>query len=936
MLAHKASFPASMGMGPTQIPSTREYTSAPPTHRTPVIVNAQTGPFASPTESEFSEHSEGSGSVRSWDEKQVCDWLRSINCGQYEQLFKVNNVNGGNLIECDQGVLKELGIKKIGDRVRIYVGIKALRNKAVGNHKKRNRDSIAALDNRTIYTPSSSDSTKPFNPARDRAQMNRRISKYADSSLDSYHTANSNARPGSPVAESDGRIRSHRYGGASPMENARREQSQGYFSNPNSAKTVSGRRPETPIDAAPTTKLPSTSGRSNLSMDSTVGKLPVGQPVIRVIYNSGQTKALNIGGCKTAEDIILTVLRKLGLPENHVKNYCFYILDGVDQDPSNCRRLSEAELTRVCFDTTRLERGRLILRKIHAGEPNVEELRKAAGISLEELNDTHQTAIATNNSRNQLKIQKLTGETWDSVRYPLSPATFAAPQRVPLAPSDRQYTTSIETGHDTQLPKRIDSRRAPRPVKQFQGPRPASELISQELTTYFPDHKRDEIERTVSMSQRRSARLSRAQSRLSIASNVSLASSLRDAPPLPSIADTWLTGTPQPSRGPRPLSVSRFALPSASFRDSIVSSLQPLQEESPTEPNRKSYVSFESGSDTPAVNVTDSEGQTTLQSYYGESGSTTEASDSMNEQYRHAIAEDGEEPDEELDQFLKGDSWDGVKWMQGSLIGQGSFGSVYLALHAITGELMAVKQVDMPSKSNSDIDKRKEVMVAALKREIDLLRDLQHPHIVQYLGSNSDDEHFNIFLEYVPGGSVAAMLITYGHLQEPLIRNFVRQILDGLSYLHGQDIIHRDIKGANVLVDNKGNIKISDFGISKRVEASALLHPAKGGHVHRPSLQGSVFWMAPEVVKQTSYTRKADIWSLGCLIVEMFTGTHPFPNCSQLQAIFQIGGSGAKPSTPENASEEGKTFLKQTFEIDHEKRPSADELLLSPFLKQIA
>lgn len=106
--------------------------------------------------------------------------------------------------------------------------------------------------------------------------------------------------------------------------------------------------------------------------------------------------------------------------------------------------------------------------------------------------------------------------------------------------------------------------------------------------------------------------------------------------------------------------------------------------------------------------------------------------------------------------------------------------------------------------------------------------------------------------------------------------------------------------------------------------------------MHRPSLQGSVFWMAPEVVKQTSYTRKADIWSLGCLIVEMFTGTHPFPNCSQLQAIFQIGNSSAKPTTPDNASDEAKGFLGRTFEFDHEKRPSADELLLSPFLKQIA
>lgn len=840
------------------------------------------------------------------------------------------------MIECDQNVLKELGIKKIGDRVRIYVGIKALRNKAVGNHKKRNRDSIAALDSRTIYTPSSSGSPKHFNGSKDRTTANRRFSRAIDSSA--YNITSSSGRPSSPFTDSDMRLRGRfAVGTMSPMEGGKKDPSQGYFSNPTSAKTISGRRPETPADPAQSSKG-SISGRSNLSMDSTMGKLPSGQPVIRVIYNNGQTKVLNIGGCNSPDEIILTVLRKLGLPENHVKNYCFYILDGVDPSTENCRRLSDAELARICLDNTRVERGRLILRKIHAGEPDIEQLRKAAGISLEELNETHQTAIANNSTRNQLKIQKLTGEPWAAVKQnPLSATTFSAPQRAPVNLTDRQRGTT--TAQDVAIPRRTDSRRAPKPLKQFLGARPPSELITQELTTYFPDHKRDEIERTVSMSQRRSQRLSRAQSRLSIASNVSFASSLRDAPPLPNIADTWLTGAAAPaSRGPRPLSVSRFGLPNVSYRDSIVStSLEPLREESPTtEPNRRSYVSFESGSDTAAaVVVTDTEGETTLQSYSDESNSNGPAVE-VHEQYRQALAEDGEEPDEELDQFLQGDSWDNVKWMQGSLIGQGSFGSVFLALHAITGELMAVKQVEMPSKSNSELDKRKQVMVAALKREIDLLRDLQHPHIVQYLGSNSDDQHFNIFLEYVPGGSVAAMLNTYGHLQEPLIRNFVRQILDGLSYLHGQDIIHRDIKGANVLVDNKGNIKISDFGISKRVEASALMHVPGGGHMHRPSLQGSVFWMAPEVVKQTAYTRKADIWSLGCLIVEMFTGAHPFPNCSQLQAIFQIGGSGAKPSTPENASEEGKLFLTQTFEIDYEKRPSADELLTSPFLKQIA
>ena len=113
------------------------------------------------------------------------------------------------------------------------------------------------------------------------------------------------------------------------------------------------------------------------------------------------------------------------------------------------------------------------------------------------------------------------------------------------------------------------------------------------------------------------------------------------------------------------------------------------------------------------------------------------------------------------------------------------------------------------------------------------------------------------------------------------------QVLQGLQYLHDQGVIHRDIKGANILVDNKGAVKISDFGISKRVDTSTLLNGGKKG-AQRVSLQGSVFWMAPEVVKQTSYTRKADVWSVGCLIVEMLTGQHPYPQLSQMQAIFKV------------------------------------------------
>jgi mitogen-activated protein kinase kinase kinase len=94
--------------------------------------------FASPTESEFSDI-DGPESAKKWDEEQVCDWLRSNNCGEYEKLFRKNNINGENLLEMDKAVLQEMGIDKIGDRVRLFLGIKKLRTRAYANQKKRNR-----------------------------------------------------------------------------------------------------------------------------------------------------------------------------------------------------------------------------------------------------------------------------------------------------------------------------------------------------------------------------------------------------------------------------------------------------------------------------------------------------------------------------------------------------------------------------------------------------------------------------------------------------------------------------------------------------------------------------------------------------------------------------------------------------------------------------
>lgn len=277
--------------------------------------------------------------------------------------------------------------------------------------------------------------------------------------------------------------------------------------------------------------------------------------------------------------------------------------------------------------------------------------------------------------------------------------------------------------------------------------------------------------------------------------------------------------------------------------------------------------------------------------------------------------------DDEYDEISGND----MKWFKGARIGSGSFGTVFLGMNAFTGELMAVKQVEMPTQGSAT-KQHQNLMLDALNQEMSLLKDMNHDNIVQYLGSNSDQNFLNIFLEYVPGGSVASMLNNYGPFEEPLIRSFIRQTLTGLHYLHGEKIIHRDIKGANILIDIKGTVKISDFGISKKLNSSL--------QSKRASLQGSVYWMAPEVVKQIAYTEKADIWSVGCLVVEMFTGKHPFPDFSQMQAIFKIGTQSI-PEIPAWATEDAKQFLLRTFVFDYKQRPTASQLLDDEFMDNL-
>ncbi|PPQ62767.1 hypothetical protein CVT24_000461 [Panaeolus cyanescens] len=268
------------------------------------------------------------------------------------------------------------------------------------------------------------------------------------------------------------------------------------------------------------------------------------------------------------------------------------------------------------------------------------------------------------------------------------------------------------------------------------------------------------------------------------------------------------------------------------------------------------------------------------------------------------------------------------KWVRGELIGKGTYGRVYLALNATTGEMIAVKQVELPSTASDKNDSRQHTVVQALKMESETLRDLDHPNIVQYLGFEETPSNLSIFLEYVPGGSVGSWIQRHGKFHDCVTRSFTAQILSGLEYLHSKGILHRDLKADNILVEMSGVCKISDFGISKRTED---LH---GGAF--TAMQGTVFWMAPEVIntQKKGYNFKIDIWSVGCVVLEMWAGSRPWMGEEMIAVMFKLYQSKLPPPVPEDVhlSEEADDFRRKCFAINPEERPSAAELRKHPYL----
>ncbi|KZT05856.1 Pkinase-domain-containing protein [Laetiporus sulphureus 93-53] len=270
------------------------------------------------------------------------------------------------------------------------------------------------------------------------------------------------------------------------------------------------------------------------------------------------------------------------------------------------------------------------------------------------------------------------------------------------------------------------------------------------------------------------------------------------------------------------------------------------------------------------------------------------------------------------------------RWVRGQLIGKGTYGKVYLALNATTGDMIAVKQVEMPRTASDKSDTRQISVVEALKLESETLKDLDHPNIVQYLGFEETPTFLSIFLEYVPGGSIASCLRKYGSFDEDVTKSFTGQILDGLDYLHSKGILHRDLKADNILVETTGICKISDFGISKRTEDVNVI----GEYT---SMQGSVFWMAPEVInsQQRGYNSKIDIWSVGCVVYEMWTGERPWNGQEAVAVLIRLYQTKEAPPVPNDIclSPLADDFRRKCFAMNPDERPSAAELRKHSYLE---
>ncbi|KAJ5634727.1 hypothetical protein N7528_002569 [Penicillium herquei] len=295
-----------------------------------------------------------------------------------------------------------------------------------------------------------------------------------------------------------------------------------------------------------------------------------------------------------------------------------------------------------------------------------------------------------------------------------------------------------------------------------------------------------------------------------------------------------------------------------------------------------------------------------------------------------------------------------LRWQQGQFIGGGTFGSVYAAINLDSNYLMAVKEIRLQDPQL--IPK----IAQSIRDEMGVLEVLDHPNIVSYHGIEVHRDKVYIFMEYCSGGSLASLL-EHGRVEdETVIMVYALQLLEGLAYLHQAGIVHRDIKPENILLDHNGIIKYVDFGAAKIITRSGrTVAPMDGPNGTKESLigkdpqitnqrknqkttTGTPMYMSPEVIRGdapglVNRQGAVDIWSLGCVILEMATGRRPWSTLDNEWAIMYNIAQGNQPALParDQLSDMGIDFLRRCFECDPLRRPTAAELLQHEWIVSI-
>ncbi|KAI4319857.1 hypothetical protein MLD38_033407 [Melastoma candidum] len=256
-----------------------------------------------------------------------------------------------------------------------------------------------------------------------------------------------------------------------------------------------------------------------------------------------------------------------------------------------------------------------------------------------------------------------------------------------------------------------------------------------------------------------------------------------------------------------------------------------------------------------------------------------------------------------------------MNWIRGRSIGRGSTASVSLATCPSSGETFAVKSA--PATRSEP-----------LQNEVRVLSSLDSPHIVGYSGcgvtQETDGPVFNLFLEYVPAGSLSEVIRKRGGLEEAAIARYAQQILVGIDYLHSRGIVHCDVKPSNILIGRGDCVKVADFGCSKSVGMAPV------------AIGGTPMYMAPEAACGAEQGCPADIWAFGCTIVEMATGKFPWTGVHDpVSAIHKIVYSGELPEIRGCLSAHGRDFLGKCLRRNPKERWTAGQLLDHPFLDRV-